>query len=67
MMSMVMVMMMMMMMMMMIGMAMVLTIEASALFTLGPVSCHLPPLRLTILFSIIMTIIHTIVTYISYN
>ena len=66
MMSMVMVMMVMMMMMMM-GMAMVLTIEASALFTLGPVSCHLPPLRLTILFSIIMTIIHTIVTYISYN
>ena len=62
-----MVMVMMVMMMMMMGMAMVLTIEASALFTLGPVSCHLPPLRLTILFSIIMTIIHTIVTYISYN
>ena len=34
-----------MMMTMMMLMEMVLTIEASALFTLGPVSCHLPALR----------------------
>ena len=50
------------MMMRMMVMAMVLTIEASALFTLGPVSCHLTSLRPPILFSIIMFTILPIVT-----